>query len=90
MSKKCPPDTFYTSLRTGAALSNPASPSKKFHTIWCGTFLANDDYWDTKTVEPIHVEPPSCKGDSFFTQGVQADYADILMVKQVDILEFAE
>ncbi len=26
-AKKCPPDTFYTSVRTGAALSNPFSSS---------------------------------------------------------------
>ena len=28
-AKKCPPDTFYTSLRTGAALSSPSSSTKK-------------------------------------------------------------
>ena len=27
-AKKCPPDTFYFSLRTGAALSNPGSPKE--------------------------------------------------------------
>ena len=40
-AKKCPRDTFYTSLRTGAALSNPISPSKNDTTfVWWCRFLA--------------------------------------------------
>ncbi len=41
-AKKCPPDTFYTSVRTGAALSNPFSSSanNKTHTERCGFY-----YW---------------------------------------------
>ena len=39
-AKKCPPDTFCTSLWAGAALSSPVSLSKKSNTEWCWTFLS--------------------------------------------------
>ena len=37
--KKCPPDTFYTSLRTGAALSNPSLRQKSGYPIGVSGFL---------------------------------------------------
>ena len=37
-AKNSPPDCFCPSLRTGAALSNPAFPSKKSHPEWGGIF----------------------------------------------------